>query len=118
MNTKLYIVTFEWGVSEDMHDDDPTHGVETAVFAKPDEALEQFQQYIKEECDPDMSWVGLSAFDKGVIQEGYRHNYTVAQTEHGIEAHWSVESTTDDCVYSKVGLVTTTVEMEGVSDGK
>lgn len=117
MNTKLYIVTFEWGVSEDMHGD-PTHGVETAVFAKPYEALALFQQYIKEECDPGMSWVGLFAFDKGVIQEGYRYNYTVTQSECGIEAHWSVESTTDDRAYSKVGLVTTTVEMEGAPDGK
>lgn len=117
MNTKLYIVTFEWGVSEDMHGD-PTHGVETAVFATPDEAWALFQQYIKEECDPGMSWVGLLAFDKGVIQKGYQFDYTVAQSEHGIEAHWGVESTTDARAYSKVGLTTTTVEMRGAPDGR
>jgi len=62
---KVYMVKFDWRFSDD-------EDVDIQLFDTYKKAYDHFLQIIKEEKNPDNSWVGSDVFDKdGNIYEGY-----------------------------------------------
>lgn len=62
---KVFMVVFDWSTTDN-------EDIEIKLFDSYEKALKHFNQTIKNEMDPEMSWVASEAFDKnGNIAEGF-----------------------------------------------
>lgn len=62
---KVYVVMIDWSTEDE-------YGHEFEVYSTFSSALKRFNQSIKNECDPENSWVGVEVFDEdGNVNDGY-----------------------------------------------
>ena len=92
-NDNVYMVKFEWSTDDDQ-------GIDIELFKNYKNAVKRFNKIIKNEKDPDISWVA-DAFSDGVFDDG---NYEL-DYRHGTDfMFWSVCRRYAGCCYSTVIL--------------
>lgn len=65
MNNEIYLILFDWSTND-------CDGIETYLYYRFEDALQKLNELIENECDPDLSWIGLEVFDKnGDVKDGY-----------------------------------------------
>ena len=84
----VYLILFDWSTTD-------CDGIETYLYRHYEDARRKFDELIKNECDAEMSWVGLEVFDgNGKINDGYELDYnTNDETAH--ELFWRVVDKND-----------------------
>lgn len=66
----MFLVMFDWSTEDDC-------GIETFLYNDYDAAHKKFKGLVKDELDPEISWVGSRAVNKyGKVKKGYILNYT------------------------------------------
>ena len=76
---KVYTVTLEW-----LFDDN--QGLEIEIFDTYEKAKNYFYNAIKNEQNPDNSWVGDMAFENGELQDGYELDCSPDYRDNDIHA--------------------------------
>ena len=65
----MFLVMFDWSTDDD-------YGIETFLYNDYDAAHNKFQGLVKDELDPETSWVGAQAVNKyGKAKKGYVLDY-------------------------------------------
>ncbi|MCM1532361.1 MAG: hypothetical protein NC114_08840 [Ruminococcus flavefaciens] len=96
-NRYVYMVVFDWSTCDD-------DGYEIKLFDTYEKALEQYDRYIENECDAELSWVGEEVFDEnGEVNEGYEL-HCCEQTEGEQDLYWKVADKNDYCRHSYLYL--------------
>lgn len=66
----IYMILFDWSTEDDC-------GIETYLYNDYDAAHKKFKGLVKDELDPEISWVSARALNKyGKAKKGYVLNYS------------------------------------------
>ena len=89
MNKKVYLVKFDWACNEDSD-------IEINIYSTYKKAYKAYQDIIKNEMNPELSWVGSCAFDKdGNLQDFYEFDETKRHENEETEIFWCVSEMYD-----------------------
>lgn len=84
----VYMVLFDWSTTDDC-------GLEIKLFNTYEKALQKFNEYVENECDPEMSWVGEEVFNEdGDVNNDYELHCCV-QAEGEQNLYWKVADKND-----------------------
>ena len=97
---EIFIVSLDWAC-------DDNKGLDIYAFTSYQAAYEKFNDLIKDECNPDNSWVGDLAFDEnGCVQAGYdvSTNDLDGRKESQENLYWNVDDLGNSCRYLYIFL--------------
>lgn len=101
----VFVVAFDWSCDGD-------NGLDIYTFSKRSDALAKFEAIIKDEMNPDISWVGDMAFTElGEVNEDYdlSTNYAKGASTIG-SLYWNVVSNCEFDTYSNISLFNSEVK--------
>lgn len=83
---KVYVVMIDWS-TEDWSD------VDIYIYNAYEKALEKYKELIKDEMNPDNSWVGNIEWENGIPQDHYELNSKDGKPKENL--YWHIEDTWD-----------------------
>jgi len=94
----VYIVKFDWSTYDGCD-------VDLYVYDTYEKAFDKYNELIKNEMNPELSWVGSQAFENGKLQKGYElfEIKRIPETDES-EIYWCVENKNDYYQHSYIGI--------------
>lgn len=88
MDKNIYMILFDWSTTD-------SDGIETFLYHRFEDAVDKFNKLIKDERNPDISWVGSEAFDEnGNVNDGYEL-YCNTNDKRAENLYWRVVDKND-----------------------